>query len=279
MVRDAREDDPVLTMTDRDRQRERAGPTRPTEQPAPPTSSRPPSSPRPEPTPSRPTEQPTAQRRRARAASTAHATIASSAASAAASRSYFNIDPVLVRVGAVALVFLGGAGLLAYLACRPCSSPHEARPAASRRRTPRSCHHPASVLPRRRRSAWCSPFKGGWGTQLWGSCRSGSSPCGPLVWRLASGQRPKGDARAVLRAMALGPRAASRLASCSPLGAAWLARRRAAAASSPGIVIAAGLAPDRRVRLRRSWPRGSSSPRLALRAAPPGCGPPRRPTT
>ena len=29
---------------------------------------------------------------------------------------YFNIDPVLVRVGAVALVFLGGAGLLAYIA-------------------------------------------------------------------------------------------------------------------------------------------------------------------
>ena len=29
---------------------------------------------------------------------------------------YFNIDPVLVRVGAVALAFLGGAGLLAYLA-------------------------------------------------------------------------------------------------------------------------------------------------------------------
>ena len=29
---------------------------------------------------------------------------------------YFNIDPVLVRVGAIALAFLGGAGLLAYLA-------------------------------------------------------------------------------------------------------------------------------------------------------------------
>src|SRR4051812_16962569 len=29
---------------------------------------------------------------------------------------YFNVDPVLVRVGAVALVFLGGAGLLAYIA-------------------------------------------------------------------------------------------------------------------------------------------------------------------
>ena len=48
--------------------------------------------------------------------STARATTASSAASAAASRRYFNIDPVLVRVGAVALVFLGGAGLIAYLA-------------------------------------------------------------------------------------------------------------------------------------------------------------------
>ena len=29
---------------------------------------------------------------------------------------YFNVDPLLFRIGAVALVFLGGAGILLYLA-------------------------------------------------------------------------------------------------------------------------------------------------------------------
>ena len=149
MVRTGRADDPVLTMTDRLRptrtsrapssrrptSRTLGGPApsgrrprspapsrrrpssrapraaRATEQPAPeqpddraarPRARRPPSSRRPRP--------------RRRAGSTARATTASSPACAAASREYFGIDPVLVRVGAVALVFLGGAGLLAYLA-------------------------------------------------------------------------------------------------------------------------------------------------------------------
>ena len=29
---------------------------------------------------------------------------------------YFNVDPIIFRIGAVVLVFVGGAGLLAYLA-------------------------------------------------------------------------------------------------------------------------------------------------------------------
>jgi hypothetical protein len=84
------------------------------------------------------------------------------------------------------------------------------------------------------------PFRGGWGPG-WGLVPLGLiALAGLFVWRLASGQRPEGDARAVLRAMALG---VALIAACIVLaiGAAW-----ASAAGGngvvAGIVIAAGLA-------------------------------------
>ena len=53
---------------------------------------------------------------------------------------YFNVDPLLFRIGAVALVFLGGAGVLLYLAAlllvpneiRPTRSPPGAQGATGR---------------------------------------------------------------------------------------------------------------------------------------------------
>jgi phage shock protein PspC (stress-responsive transcriptional regulator) len=151
---------------------------------------------------------------------------------------YFNVDPVLVRVGAVALVFLGGAGILAYIAA-VLLIPNEGVDGGAPEAPRRGMAITGIVL---LVVAICVvlPFQGGWGAG-WGLVPLGFvALAGLLVWRLASGQRPEGDARAVLRAMALG---VALIALCIALafGAAW-----ASAAGGngvvAGIVIAAGLA-------------------------------------
>jgi phage shock protein PspC (stress-responsive transcriptional regulator) len=151
---------------------------------------------------------------------------------------YFNVDPVLVRVGAVALIFLGGAGLLAYVAA-VLLIPNEGEGGRPPDAPSRALAITGVVL---LVVAICVvlPFQGGWGAG-WGLLPLGFlAIAGLLVWRLASGQRPEGDARAVLRAMALG---LALIAACIGLaiGAAW-----ASAAGGDGvvagIVIAAGLA-------------------------------------
>jgi phage shock protein PspC (stress-responsive transcriptional regulator) len=151
---------------------------------------------------------------------------------------YFNIDPVLVRVGAVALAFLGGAGLLAYLAA-VLLIPKEGEGGRPPEAPSRGLAITGVVL---LVVAICVvlPFQGRWGVG-WGLVPLGFvALAGLLVWRLASGQRPEGDARAVLRAMALG---VALIAACIVLaiGGAW-----AAAAGGngvvAGIVVAAGLA-------------------------------------
>jgi phage shock protein PspC (stress-responsive transcriptional regulator) len=151
---------------------------------------------------------------------------------------YFNVDPVLVRVGAVALVFLGGAGILAYIAA-VLLIPNEGVDGGAPEAPRRGMAITGIVL---LVVAICVvlPFQGGWGAG-WGLVPLGFvALAGLLVWRLASGQRPEGDARAVLRAMALG---VALIALCIVLafGAAW-----ASAAGGngvvAGIVIAAGLA-------------------------------------
>jgi phage shock protein PspC (stress-responsive transcriptional regulator) len=151
---------------------------------------------------------------------------------------YFNVDPVLVRVGAVALIFLGGAGLLAYIAA-VLLIPNEGEGGQAPDGPNRGMVIAGAVL---LVIAVCVvlPFRGGWGPG-WGLVPLGFvALAGLLVWRLASGQRPEGDASAVLRAMALG---VALIAACIGLafGAAW-----ASAAGGDGvvagIVIAAGLA-------------------------------------
>ncbi len=151
---------------------------------------------------------------------------------------YFNIDPVLVRVGAVALAFLGGAGLLAYVAA-VLLIPKEGEGGQAPEVPNRGLAITGVVLLVVAIGV-VLPFHGGWGAG-WGILPLGLiALAGLFVWRLASGQRPEGDARAVLRAMALG---VALIAACIVLAfaAAW-----ASAAGGDGvvagIVIAAGLA-------------------------------------
>jgi phage shock protein PspC (stress-responsive transcriptional regulator) len=219
MVRTGRPDDPVLTMTDQTPPNENEpGPEQPTTEP---------------PTPEQPTTAAAPPRRLYR--SRDDRVIAGVCGGIAR---YFNIDPVLVRVGAVALAFLGGAGLLAYLAAvllipkegeggRPPEAPNRGLAITG-------------VVLLVVAIGVVLPFHGGWGAS-WGLVPLGFiALAGLFVWRLASGQRPEGDARAVLRAMALG---VALIAGCIVLAisAAW-----ASAAGGngvvAGIVIAAGLA-------------------------------------
>jgi phage shock protein PspC (stress-responsive transcriptional regulator) len=239
MVRTSRADDPVLTMTDQTPPNENEpGPEQPgPEQPTPewPTPEQPTTE---QPGPERPTtEQPTAAAPPARRLYRTRDERVIAGVCGGIAR-YFNIDPVLVRVGAVALAFLGGAGLLAYLAA-VLLIPKEGESGRPPEAPSRGLVIAGAVL---LVVAFCVvlPFRGGWGPG-WGLVPLGFiALAGLLVWRVASGQRPEGDARAVLRAMALG---LALIAFCVVLaiGAAW-----ASAAGGDGvvagIVIAAGLA-------------------------------------
>ena len=224
MVRTTEADDPVLTMTDQTPPNENEpGPEQPTTE---------------QPGPERPTtEQPTAAAPPARRLYRTRDERVIAGVCGGIAR-YFNIDPVLVRVGAVALAFLGGAGLLAYLAA-VLLIPKEGESGQPPEAPSRGLVITGAVL---LIVAFCVvlPFRGGWGPG-WGLVPLGFvALAGLLVWRVASGQRPEGDARAVLRAMALG---LALIAFCVVLaiGAAW-----ASAAGGDGvvagIVIAAGLA-------------------------------------
>jgi phage shock protein PspC (stress-responsive transcriptional regulator) len=262
MVRRSRADDPVLTMTDQTPPNENEpGPEQPTtEQPGPeqPTTE--------QPGPEQPTteqpgpEQPGPERPTAEQPTTAGPPPPTSEQSTTAAppprrlyrtrddrviggvcggiARYFNIDPVLVRVGAVALAVLGGAGVLAYLAA-VLLIPKEGEGGRPPEAPNRGLVVTGAVL---LVVAICVvlPFQGGWGAG-WGLVPLGLvALAGLLVWRVASGQRPEGDARAVLRAIALG---LALIALCFVLAisGAW-----AAAAGGngvvAGIVIAAGLA-------------------------------------
>ena len=138
----------------------------------------------------------------------------------------------------MALAFLGGAGLLAYVAA-VLLIPKEGEGGRAPEAPNRGLAI-AGVVLLVVAIGVVLPFHGGWGAG-WGLLPLGFiALAGLFVWRLASGQRPEGDARAVLRAMALG---VALLAACFVLaiGAAW-----ASAAGGngvvAGIVIAAGLA-------------------------------------
>jgi phage shock protein PspC (stress-responsive transcriptional regulator) len=144
---------------------------------------------------------------------------------------YFGIDPVIVRVVAVALVFAGGAGLLAYVAAWLLVPEHDAEPGARPGRTATIVGAIALVL------AVCTlvPF--------WGGPLGGWDWAGPFVflvflglaglgiWWLASGERPAGGVGDVLRRAGFG---LALLAVCGLLaiGGAW------ATAAGGGVVVA-----------------------------------------
>jgi phage shock protein PspC (stress-responsive transcriptional regulator) len=246
MVRTSQADDPVLTMTDQTPPNENEpGPERPTteqpgaqrpttEQPGPerPTTE-PPTTAAPPPPTSEPTT--TAAPPPRRLYRTRDDRVIGGVCGGIAR--YFNIDPVLVRVGAVALAVLGGAGVLAYLAAI-LLIPKEGEGGQPPEAPNRGLVVTGAVL---LVVAVCVvlPFQGGWGPG-WGLVPLGLvALAGLLVWRVASGQRPEGDARAVLRAIGLG---LALIALCFVLAisGAW-----AAAAGGngvvAGIVIAAGI--------------------------------------
>src|SRR4051812_21419322 len=112
MVRTSQADDPVHTMTDQTPPDENEpGPEQPTTEPA--TPEQPTTE---QPGPERPTtEQPTTAATPARRLYRTRDDRVIAGVCGGIAR-YFNIDPVLVRVGGVALAVLGGAGVLAYLA-------------------------------------------------------------------------------------------------------------------------------------------------------------------
>jgi phage shock protein PspC (stress-responsive transcriptional regulator) len=224
MVRGHREDDPVPTMTNENPPNEN-DPT--TEQPAPeqPATE--------QPATEQPTAAPPAPRRLYRSRSER---VLGGVCGGVAK--YFDIDPVLVRVGAVALAFLGGAGILAYLAA-VLLVPNEGE-AGQPPEAPKRGMAIAGVVLLVVAICVVLPFQGGWGAD-WGLVPLGFlALAGLLVWRLASGQRPGGDARAILRAMALG---VALIALCIVLAisGAWAAAAGGNAIVA-GIVIAAGFA-------------------------------------
>jgi phage shock protein PspC (stress-responsive transcriptional regulator) len=236
MVRTGQADDPVVTMTDQTPPNENEpGPEQPTtEQPGPerPTTEPPTTDAPPPPTSEQPTTAAPPPRRLYR---TRDDRVIGGVCGGIAR--YFNIDPVLVRVGAVALAVLGGAGVLAYLAAI-LLIPKEGEGGQPPEAPNRGLVVTGAVL---LVVAVCVvlPFQGGWGPG-WGLVPLGLvALAGLLVWRVASGQRPEGDARAVLRAIGLG---LALIALCFVLAisGAW-----AAAAGGngvvAGIVIAAGI--------------------------------------
>jgi phage shock protein PspC (stress-responsive transcriptional regulator) len=117
---------------------------------------------------------------------------------------YFNIDPVFVRIGAVALAFVGGAGALLYLAALLLMPSDEgggvvSAPGEGRNRVLVIVGVGALLL-----VAW--PFLLGGGVFLAGigiplALLVGT---GVLVWWLVSGEGPSGDAGDVARRAALG---------------------------------------------------------------------------
>jgi phage shock protein PspC (stress-responsive transcriptional regulator) len=117
---------------------------------------------------------------------------------------YFNIDPVFVRIGAVALAFVGGAGLLLYLAAlllMPGEQGSAVVPTSGQGRNRALVILGVGAL---LLVAW--PFLLGGGLLLAGigiplALLVGT---GVLVWWLVSGEGPSGDAGDVARRAALG---------------------------------------------------------------------------
>jgi phage shock protein PspC (stress-responsive transcriptional regulator) len=155
---------------------------------------------------------------------------------------YLNVDPVIVRVAAVALVFAGGAGLLLYAAAF-LLVPNEGE-GGEPPEPPRRIFVIAGVVALVCAIGALLPFHWGWGWGWgdgWGLVPLGFlALAGVVVWRFATGERPQGNARAVLRAMAVGV-ALLILCVVLALAGAWAAADGGDTVVAV-IVIAAGLA-------------------------------------
>jgi phage shock protein PspC (stress-responsive transcriptional regulator) len=152
---------------------------------------------------------------------------------------YLNVDPVIVRVVAVALIFAGGAGLLLYAAAF-LLVPNEGE-GGGPGDAPRRAYVIAGVIVLCIAIGALLPFRWGWWDDGWGILPLGFiALAGLVVWRFATGERPQGNPRAVLRAMALGV-ALIILCVVLAFGAAWAAADGGGTVVA-GIVIAAGLA-------------------------------------
>src|SRR4051794_13794005 len=143
---------------------------------------------------------------------------------------YFGIDPVIVRVIAVALVFAGGAGLLAYVAAWLLVPDEDADPSARPGRPATIAGAIALVLAVCVLPLWNGPFGGHWSGPFVFVVFVGLAGLG--VWSLASGEAPSaGGARDILRRAGFG---LALLAVCVILafGGAW------ATAAGGGAVVA-----------------------------------------
>jgi phage shock protein PspC (stress-responsive transcriptional regulator) len=152
---------------------------------------------------------------------------------------YLNIDPVIVRVVAIALIFAGGAGLLLYAAAF-LLVPNEGE-GGEPGETPRRAFVIAGVIVLVIAIGALLPFRWGWWDGGWNLLPLGFvALAGIVVWRFATGERPQGNPRAILRAIALG---VALIVLCLVLafGSAWAAADGGDAVVA-GIVIAAGLA-------------------------------------
>jgi phage shock protein PspC (stress-responsive transcriptional regulator) len=146
---------------------------------------------------------------------------------------YFGIDPVIVRVVAVALVFAGGAGLLAYVAAWLLIPDEDADPLDRPGRAATIAGAVALVLAGGALvPLWNGPFGGHWSGPFVGLVFVGLAGLG--VWYLASGEAPAAatGARDVLRRAGFG---LALLVVCVILaiGGAW------ATAAGGGAVVAA----------------------------------------
>src|SRR4051794_18369938 len=123
---------------------------------------------------------------------------------------YFNVDPLFFRIGAVALAFVGGAGLLLYLAALvlvPSEDQPEGAGAGAGAGEPGAQRNRALVIVAIVVGlAVAFPFLLGGGLLLAGigiplAVLVGA---GVLVWWLVSGEGPSGDAGEIARRAALG---------------------------------------------------------------------------
>jgi phage shock protein PspC (stress-responsive transcriptional regulator) len=162
---------------------------------------------------------------------------------------HFDIDPVIVRVVAVALVLVGGAGVILYLAALLLVPDEDA--AGGPADPPRRGVAIAGVVLLVIAVAVLLPFHGGWwggGTFVLGLI----ALAGLVVWRMATGERLPGDASSVLRAVLVGV-ALLLLCGALAIAAAWAVADGggevvAGAIVAIGLALVAGAFLDRRAR-------------------------------